>query len=165
MLLWFSQTFSFNYQLQEKNNSNMFVPSRETRCVCAWQLVALGPVHVYTVFIVYMHAHNHKFASTDKWLHVCTWACVHVCACLCVSMCKGKSDCVSSSICLPMCAQRFACVHVCTCLLLWLGPTWALFLNVSGRSRGVEDFGGCGCVCTERFIGFSQDHSLSLVPS
>lgn len=95
----------------------------------------------------------------------CMSAHERVCVFVCMCVCAGKSDCVSSSMCRPMCAQRFACVHVCTCLLLWSGPTWALFLNVSGRSRGVEGFGGCGCVCAERFIGFSQDHSLSLVPS
>lgn len=33
-----------------------------------------------------------------------------------INVCEGKSDCVGSSICLPMCAQRFACVHVCMCL-------------------------------------------------
>lgn len=86
------------------------------------------------------------------------------------NVCEGKSDCVGSGSCLPMCAQCFACVHVCMCLCLWmrwlwLGPTWILLLNVSGRSRGVEGFGGRGCVCAGRFIGFSQDHSLSLVPS
>lgn len=82
----------------------------------------------------------------------------------------NKSDCVSSGRRRPMCAQCFARVHVCMCLCLWarwlrLGPTWTLLLNVSGRSRGVEGFGGRGRVCAERFIGFSQDHSLSLVPS
>lgn len=34
-------------------------------------------------------------------------------------------------------------------------------LNASGRSRGVEGFGGRGFVCAGRFIGFIQDRSLS----
>lgn len=47
--------------------------------------------------------------------HANVCVCVRICMCVYVHVCKGKSDCVNSGICLPMCAQRFACVHVCYC--------------------------------------------------
>lgn len=61
-----------------------------------------------------------------------------ICVCVRVCVCKGKSDCVSSSICLPMCAQRFACVHVCYCA--WGQPELSslMCLGGPGDSRALE---------------------------
>lgn len=103
--------FSFNSQQQRKSCifHNYSFKVCEAACELSFKLCTC-------MCTVYMDANINVRAHTSG----CMFAHMNVC--------EGKSDCVSSSICLSMCSQLFACVHVCMCLclcteLLWLRPT------------------------------------------
>lgn len=94
-------------------------------CVCVWQLVALGPIHMY-ICIVCVRAHM----SECTCAHVCVYVCAR--ASLTVSAQASVRLCVLSALLVSM------CVRVCYCG--WGQPELSslMCLGGPGESRTLE---------------------------